>query len=67
MQRPSTSIASQAAMMASATSAGMACISLFAMAEAFLTMTMLRTISGTSPILAELILKFSMARTVWTP
>jgi len=67
MQRPSASIASQPAMMASATSAGMVCMSLFAMAEAFLTMTMPRTISGTSPIFAELILKFSKARTVCMP
>jgi len=67
MHRPSVSTESQPAMMASATSAGMVHISLLAMAEAFLTITMPRTISGTSLILAELILKFSMARTVCMP
>src|SRR5680860_656986 len=46
---------------------GMVHMSLFAMAEAFLTMTIPRTISGTSLIVAELILKFSKARTVCMP
>ena len=50
--------------MASAFWGRMECISLFAIAEAFLTMTMPRTISGMSLILAVLIVEFSTARTV---
>jgi len=42
-------------------------MSLFASADAFLTMTIARTNSGTSLIFAELMGKFSMARWVWTP
>ena len=66
-QRPSSSTASQAQTIASAMSAGSAPRDLFARAAAFLTMTMPRTIAGTSVIDRPEIGKFSTARTVCTP
>ncbi|CPU67709.1 Uncharacterised protein [Mycobacteroides abscessus] len=65
--RPSRRIASHAATIASATSRWMVRSSRFASADAFLTITMPRTISGTSLTVVPEMRKFSMARTVWTP
>ena len=67
MQRPSTRISSHAPTIASATFSSRTPISRLASAAAFFTMTMPRTKSGMSLIVADAIGKFSTARTVWTP
>ena len=67
MHRPSVNTWSQAHTMASAMGAPRTPSDLFVRAAAFLTMTIPRTIAGTSLTVRPEIAKFSIARTVWTP